>query len=163
MVELHVISYVVSDSLLSTEFAEVGGCHLGGAVHLLPISDHPSAALHQGLHLVMDDPNMSFCDGGFTFSSSSNKSPLYWLWMASNLDLFSPRVTSSTEATLLSLSNVARGFSVLFGLISCFSCSRKTRDLDMIFKESSLSVASLDDSVVLSSEIDSPVFPVFFI
>ena len=59
MVELHVISYVVSDSLLSTEFAEVGGCHLGGAVHLLPISDHPSAALHQGLHLEMDDPKMT--------------------------------------------------------------------------------------------------------
>ena len=59
MVELHVISYVVSDSLLSTEFAEVGGCHLGGAVHLLPISDHPLAALHQGLHLEMDDPKMT--------------------------------------------------------------------------------------------------------
>ena len=59
MVELHVISYVVSDSLLATEFAEVGGCHLGGAVHLLPISDHPLAALHQGLHLEMDDPKMT--------------------------------------------------------------------------------------------------------
>ena len=60
MVELHVISYVVSDSLLATELAEVGGCHLGGAVHLLSISDHPLAALHQGLHLEMDDPSMSF-------------------------------------------------------------------------------------------------------
>ena len=107
MVELHVISYVVSDSLLATELAEVGGCHLGGAVHLLSISDHPLAALHQGLHLGMGDPSISFCDGSFTFSSSSNKSPLNWLWMASTLDLFSPRVTSSTEATLSSLGNVA--------------------------------------------------------
>ena len=88
MVEFHVISYVVSDSLLATEFAEVGGCHLGGAVHLLPISDHPLAALHQGLHLEMGDPSISFCDGSFTFSSSSNKSPLNWLWMANTLDFF---------------------------------------------------------------------------